>query len=315
MNKGRFYVVYLSISAAVVLAAFSQVNAQIVTAQEFSGRATGINSIITPGGGSPTTTTVGDTCPLPARGGTSTVTSPGGPLITGVLGSASITSTTSGSGITSQSSSSVNGFVLIAGGWQFRAANANSSTQCNCCDIASPGCSGQSTVTGFTLTDPSGANVPVTISGAANQSVTLPGGIGTIVFNERSAPTPNQLTVNAMHINVTVGGTNYNVVVASSHSDILCPGVVITAGEVNVSGRVVDANGNGISRATVTITNTQGQVVRSTMSSETGSYTLAQVESGQTYIVQGSHRLYSFTPRPLNLLDEVTGFNLVGMPR
>jgi len=312
MNRGRFYVVYLSITAAVVFAACFQVNAQITTASEFSGRGTGIRSTLTAGTGTPSTTSYGDTCPLPPRGGTSTATSPGGVLIPGVLGSGPITSTTSGAGITSQSSSSVNGFTLVAGGWTFRAVEATSATQCNCCDVASPGCSGQSSITGFSITDPSGSTVPVTISGSTNQIVMLP--IGTVTFNERMAA-PGELTANAIHINVTVGGTNYNVVVASSHSDILCGTLVITAADVNISGRIVDANGTGISRAGVTITNAQGQVVRTTTSSETGVYTLTQVESGQTYIVQAAHRLYTFTPRPITLLDEVNGFNLTGTPR
>lgn len=312
MNGGRLKVISLCIGVAFLAALNVQIMAQVPTAQEFSGRATGINSTITTNG-TVSTMTAGDTCPLPPRGGTSTVTTPGGPLIVGVLGSGTIVSSTSGSGITSQSSSSVTGFVLNAGGWSFHANNVESSTQCNCCDIASPMCSAMSSVTGLTVTDPTGANVTVTPNGSNNQVVTLP--VGSITFNERATTGTGDLTVNAMHISVTVAGSVYNVIVASSHSDIVCGSIVITAGEVDVSGHVLDANNAPIPRTTVTISNAQGLVVRSTTSDDTGAYTLTGVQSGSTYIVSASSKSYVFTPRSLNVLDDVTGFNLVGLPR
>src|SRR3954452_18939575 len=95
----------ISICIFAAIAAFSvQTFAQIQTAQVFSGQGTGIISTITPTGGTATTTVSGDTCPLPPRGGSATVTATGGPLIPGVLGSGTIVSSTSGSGITSQAS-------------------------------------------------------------------------------------------------------------------------------------------------------------------------------------------------------------------
>jgi hypothetical protein len=172
-----------------------------------------------------------------------------------------------------------------------------------------------SSITGLSVTDPTGANITVTPNGSSNQVVTLPGGIGSITFNERSTTGPGDLTVNAMHINITVGASTYNVIVASSHSDIVCPGIVITAAEVNVSGHVLDPNGAQISRVTVTKSIAQGVVVRSTISDDSGGYVLTGVLSGSTYIVNASSRSYVFTPRSLNVLDEVTGFNLEGLPR
>ena len=309
MNRGRLHIISLCIGVAIFAALNVQTKAQIVTAQEYSGRATGINSTITTNG-SASTVTSGDTCPLPPRGGTSTVTVTGGPLIQGILGSGTISSSTSGAGITSQSSSNVADFFLNAGGFVIRAANVASSTQCNCCDISAPMCSSTSSVSGLTVTDPSGANIAVSTNGTA----TIPGA-GTIVFNERISSGVHELTVNAMHINFTVNGTTYNVIVASSHSDIVCPGIVITAAEASISGRVVDQNGTGISRATVSITNSQGTVVKTTTSNETGAYTLTGIQSGSTYIISAMQRSYVFTPRSVNVLDDITGFNLTGLPR
>jgi hypothetical protein len=147
-----------------------------------------------------------------------------------------------------------------------------------------------------------------------NQVVTLPNGAGTLTFNERATST-GSLTVNGLHINITSGATNYNVIVASSHSNILCPGIIVTPADVNVSGHTVDQNGAPIARVTVSITNSHGDVVRTTTTGADGSYTLTSITVGQTYIVQASNKTYLFAPRTLNLLDEVVGFDLVGTPR
>jgi hypothetical protein len=163
------------------------------------------------------------------------------------------------------------------------------------------------------VTDPSGANFPVTVNGTVNQTVTLPGA-GTITFNERQSGT-GSLSVTGMHINITSGSTNWNVIVAFSHSDILCSGIIITPGEVNVSGRVLDLIGTPIQGAAVNILNTQGQVVRSAASSATGTYTLQNITVGQTYIVQASHRSFLFQPISINLLEEMNGVDLRGTPR
>jgi len=312
MNRGRVQVISLGISVFILIAAGAMAaKAQILTAQEFSGRVTGINAIFTTNGAA-TTNIAGDTCPLPPRGGTSTVTT-SGIIIPGALASGTIVSTTSGSGITSQSSSSVADFFFSGGGWSVHATNVTTSTQCNCCDIASPGCSGTAGVNGLTVTGPSGS-FPVTVTGATNQVVTLPNGAGTITFNERTSST-GSLTVNGIHINITNGTTNYNVIVASSHSNILCPGVVVTAGEASISGRTLDQSGAPVARVGVSILNIQGAVVAQAMSAVDGTYTLGNVTVGQTYIIQGTSKTFTFAPRTLNLVDDTTGFDLTGTPR
>jgi hypothetical protein len=312
MNMGKERLVSICISVAIVMAAFIVSQAQVTGTSEYSGRATGINSVININGAS-TTTVTGDTCPLPARGGTSTVTTSGS-LITGILGTGTVVSTTSGVGLTSQSSSSVSDFYLNAGGWIIKASNVTTRTQCSCCDIAAPACNGETNINGLTVTDPTGANFAVTVNGQANQVVNLPNGAGTITFNERSSA-PGSLTVNGMHINIAAGGNTYNVVVASSHSDILCGSVVITPSNVNVSGRVLDTSGAAIPQASVTLSNDRGQIIRSAMSGMDGSYQFTEVQTGQTYVVQANHKAYTFQPRAINLLDEMTDVNLIGTAR
>lgn len=306
MNRGGIKSVSGCIALAILLAGSFLVKAQILTASEYSGRATGINAVIT-AGGTPTTYITGDTCPLPARGGTSVVTT-SGPLIFNVLGSGTITSTTSGKGLTSSSSSSVSGFIFAGGGWNIRAQNIMTMTQCNCCDVGAPGCAGETSITGFTVVDPSNTNFPVTINGQPNQVVNLPNGAGTITFNERITG-PGSLTVIGAHINLTSGGTNYNIIVAASHSDINCAQGVITPAQVNVSGRVLTAGGVGISRATLTLRNSQG-AVQTVFSRSSGDYVFSGVTTGQSYVLQATHPSYTFQPRVINVLDELTGVDL-----
>jgi hypothetical protein len=70
---------------------------------------------------------------------------------------------------------------------------------------------------------------PIVVTGAPNQTITLPGGAGEVIINEQiqssSGPNNADLTVNALHIillNPIGGGQLANVIIASSHADINC---------------------------------------------------------------------------------------------
>jgi hypothetical protein len=312
VNKGKEKFISICFCAAVAVLFCGYANGQITAAQEFSGRATGVSAAVTTNG-AVLTTVSGDTCPLPARGGSSTVTT-SGIMLPGTIGTGTIVSTTSGFGITSQSASSVSDFAFAFGGWNIRAANITSRTQCSCCDISNPGCSGETEISGLVVTDPSGAQQTITITGVANQAVSLSGGAGTLTFNEKTTG-PGSLTENAMHINLTSGATNDNVIIASAHSNIICPGLTVTAADVNISGRVIDSNGSPLPRTVVTIFNQQGQVVKTAVAGSDGQYTLVGVTTGQTYLVTAAIKSYTFAPRTVSLLDTMTGFDLIGRPQ
>lgn len=309
MSKGKTSLLLWVGALAAIFVSVSAGQAQINGASEFSGRATGMQSVITPPGGPSSTTTTGDTCPLPARGGTSVVTT-SGPLVFGIVGSGSITSSTSGIGLTSQSSSSVSDFVFRGGGWDIRARNVTTNTQCNCCDIAAPQCSGETNVSGLTIVTPSGMTIPYTVTVLPNQVLTLPGGAGTITFNERPTTPAGSITVIGMHINITAGGTNYNIEIARSHSDIQCAQGVITPAHVNVSGRVLTADGLGVARATISLTDNQGNVLTS-VSNASGNYTIPDVTAGRTYVLTAQRRGLTFPQRVVTVLDELTDVDII----
>ena len=229
-------------SFRILFALLLSVGAASVEAQIFSGRATGINGILTVNG-TPTTSIYGDTCPLANTGGSTVATTPAS-IFNNIFRTGSLTSSTSGAGISSQSSSVVNNLRLNLGGYIITATTLTADTQCNCCPGAGQGtCGGDSRITGLVITDPSGANFPVTVTGNPNQLITLPNG-ATLILDERIVAI-GSLTVNALHANFTSGTTNTNVTVGSAHSDIDCLTLSPTPADVIVAGRVVTAGGQG----------------------------------------------------------------------
>ncbi len=72
-------------------------------------------------------------------------------------------------------------------------------------------------------------------------------------------------------------------------AQILAP----TAASVSVSGRVLTANGRGISRARITITNPNGET-RTALSNPFGYYRFQDVEIGQSYVLGISSKRYTF---------------------
>ena len=304
MNKGRTYLASFCILFAITATAAVSANAQF-----YSGRATGINSTVTING-SPSTTAVADTCPLSSTGGSHIATTPVG-FIAGIVRTGPITSTTSGAGLQSNASSTVQDLDLRAGGYIIRATSVNATAQCNCCVPQTPACSGRTSIAGLTVTDPQGNPVAVVPNGTVNQTISL-GAAGSIIINEQAA-VPGDITVNALHVNITgANGTNTNVIVASAHADIECLATSPTASIVGVSGRVVDSNGNGVCRATVTLTS--GSNTLTTRTTFSGGFTFAEVQSGQTYILEATHPSYSFSPVVLNVLEEITNAEVRANP-
>ena len=292
MNRGR-HLAFLFAGAVLFFSGSLSIQAQ---PSSYSGRATGVVSV------GPTTATAGDTCPLPSTGGTVTMTTPSSSMPGITTGT--IISTTSGAGTTSQSSSTVNNVNITAGAYNIRATTVSANTQCTCCPgAAEPTCTGNTNISGLTVTGPSGA-VPVTITGAANQTVVLPDGAGTITINEQIVAV-NEITVNAIHVNITSGGATTNAIIASAHSDIICGSAGPSPADVNVAGKVVDTAGRGIPNATVRLTGTTG-TQHSALSSPTGQFTIQGVTAGDSYQLVTTHKSYQFSPRLINVQDEIT---------
>ncbi len=88
--------------------------------------------------------------------------------------------------------------------------------------------------------------------------------------------------------------------------------LVPNAAHVNVGGRVVTAGGNGISKATVYLTDSQG-VIRSAKTGSMGYFRFDDVLAGETYVVIIDHKRYTFAPRVVTVEDEITELDFVSI--
>lgn len=88
---------------------------------------------------------------------------------------------------------------------------------------------------------------------------------------------------------------------------------VPTAASVTIRGRVV-ANRQALSRATVELTDSSGQV-RSTTTDRRGYYQFDEVESGRSYTVSVKARTYIFTPQTITPFENVDNLNFVASAR
>lgn len=284
----------MCIGAVIVLTCSFLIQAQ---SGAYSGRATGVIVL------GPNAATAGDTCPLPGLGGTITMTTPASSL--SGISTGAIVSSTTGGGTSSQSSATVNNVNINASGYRIRSTSVSANSQCSCCPgSVDAACGGRSIFSDLTIVDPAGNNVNFNISGAPNQVITLPNGNGTITINEQIA-TPDNITVNALHVNITVNGTNTNAIIASAHSDISCGIIFPTPSNVSVGGRIVDSLGRGLSSAFVSVTSGTGE--RYTASSNTmGYFKINDVPAGRSYVVEVSHRRYTFASRVVEVNADIT---------
>ena len=83
-----------------------------------------------------------------------------------------------------------------------------------------------------------------------------------------------------------------------------------TAASVSIGGRVLTANGRGISRARVLLTGATGET-RMAISNPFGFYRFEEVPAGETYVFSVIHKRYQFAPQVVFLTEENDGFNFI----
>ncbi|MBK7709048.1 MAG: carboxypeptidase regulatory-like domain-containing protein [Acidobacteria bacterium] len=109
------------------------------------------------------------------------------------------------------------------------------------------------------------------------------------------------------------GGFQWDLVIpgsgSASVSVILTGNDVVTAAGAAVSGRVLTPGGAGVRNATVTLTDSQG-VTQTARSTTFGYFRFEDVRVGETYVLGVESKRYSFTPRTLEIQDEVTGLDV-----
>jgi hypothetical protein len=85
-----------------------------------------------------------------------------------------------------------------------------------------------------------------------------------------------------------------------------------TSAGVTVGGRVIDPNGRGIGKATVILTDNQGNTMRA-LSNPFGYYSFSDIPAGETVFVSATAKGYVFVPRAVVVLDELTNVDLIGI--
>ena len=297
--RNRIRLIYTAaVQFALLIAA-----AQAIDAQVYGGRATAITASTTISGSTNNYVST-DTGQLPATGGDANASSPSY-LINGLLATGVLTASTSGALKSSQSFAVVNDFVFVLNGVTVQADRITVRTGCICCPEADLGnCSGSTQISGLVVTDASGNQTNVTVTGQVGQQVALPGGLGTIFINEQSS-TSGGISVNGIRIAASSGGSTYSVVGGNAQSTLQCLTTGPTAGPAIVQGRVLDRQGRGISGARVSLSDENGNT-RSTLSNSTGNYAFAEVPSGKSYILSVTHKTYSFSPKAIVVNEDMT---------
>jgi len=83
---------------------------------------------------------------------------------------------------------------------------------------------------------------------------------------------------------------------------------IVTAAGVTVSGRVLTADGRGLARNYVILTDSQGNS-RTAMTSTFGYFRFDEVQAGETYVLSVSTKRYQFAPQIVSVNDSITGLD------
>ncbi|HEY0427168.1 MAG TPA: carboxypeptidase-like regulatory domain-containing protein [Pyrinomonadaceae bacterium] len=86
-----------------------------------------------------------------------------------------------------------------------------------------------------------------------------------------------------------------------------------TAAAVSVSGRVLTPDGRGLTKASVILTDSQGNS-RTVISSSFGYYHFETVAVGETFVLTVSSKRYQFSPQVVFVTEEINELNFLAVP-
>lgn len=89
-------------------------------------------------------------------------------------------------------------------------------------------------------------------------------------------------------------------------------GNVVTAANVSVSGRILTADGSGLTNASVIMTDTFGET-RTTHTSSFGYYRFEDVPAGQAYVFEIRSKRYQFAPQVVTLIEDLRELNFTAV--
>ncbi len=236
--------------------------AAALTATSFSGEGVALRATV-----AGITTTVADTGPLPAAGGTLSATAVSA-SIPGVLTSGTLSASADGSGNQSLTTAGLEGLSVGLLGLGL-SATAVSSTATATCGATLPISTGSTTIANLVLN-----GTKIVVSGAVDQTITVPL-VGTIIINEQTSSTTattTTITVNALHIRLLSGLVN--VVIGSSTADVVC----MTSSSSSSSSTSTSTSSSSSGTSTSTSSSSSGTST-STSSSSSGTSTSSSSSS------------------------------------
>lgn len=313
-------------------------NTVVPTATSFSGQATGVIANATIGNVLTSNIRVADTGPLAAAGGRLI----NGGLANIVLGTNSTLTTTSvistrtsggpagivdgGTANTSQSQAVVNNLNLnldLLTDINITAENVTTNTNCQCTNNG-PSCASTTVIKNLrvngTLILQEGVGLDINgnafLMAPANTRLVFNlagGGTLTLILNEQIRNGSGDITVNALRIFVSVpGAATTDIIVAQAHSDITCTAGGATAASASISGRVLTPKGRGLPRATVVLTDQNGEVKYAVTNSQ-GVYRFADVEVGGNYSLSVTSKRYIFATQSIFITEDLADIDFTPM--
>lgn len=107
----------------------------------------------------------------------------------------------------------------------------------------------------------------------------------------------------------SVAGTNSSAVRFAVRGGFWQAFFAPTAAMASVSGRVETDAGDPIGRVRIELTD--GQTIRSAITSPFGYFRVDDIAAGQTYIITASHRLYMFAPIAITVQEDVADLTIL----
>lgn len=114
--------------------------------------------------------------------------------------------------------------------------------------------------------------------------------------DQRGLPRP----IDSLSIPNSVGGNGSDIGSFESQAP--------TAANVRVSGKILNSRGLGVSRAKITLTNSNGEI-KTAYTNNFGYYHFEEIAVGETFIVQITSKYGRFTPQFMSFKDELTDLN------
>lgn len=85
-----------------------------------------------------------------------------------------------------------------------------------------------------------------------------------------------------------------------------------TAAAVSITGKISNINGDGISKAKISLRMPSGEI-KTAVSNGFGHFQFENIEVGETYIVTASSKRFSFNPQVFTVFDDITDLNLIAL--